>query len=77
VTGDDLIKSTVTIKMQVVNSSLKVHSKDQSHKAQVMVTMQMSYKDVVDAMKISLQTHELHLRSFATIDKKGAILYFD
>jgi hypothetical protein len=63
--------------MQVVNSSLKVHGKDQSHKAQIMVTMQMTYKDVVNAMKISLQTHKLHLRSLTTIDKKGAILYFD
>ena len=42
-----------------------------------MVAMQMTYKDVIDAVKISLQAHELHLRPFTTINKKGAILYLD
>ena len=42
-----------------------------------MVAVQMTYKDVIDPMKIDLQTHQLHLCSFATIHKKKAILYFD
>jgi len=63
--------------MQVVNSSLKMHGKDQSHKSKVMIPMQMTYKDVIDAVKISLQTHKLHLSSFTAVNQKGAILYLD
>ena len=31
--SNDLIKSSVTVEMQVVDSSLKMHGKDQSHKS--------------------------------------------
>ena len=40
-----------------------------------MITMQVTDEDVIDAMKVRLNLHELNLRSLATVDEEGAVLY--
>jgi hypothetical protein len=70
----DLIKSWETVKMKVICSAQQVHGKDQSHQPQVMVAMQMTYKNMIDPVQVRLETHELYLRAFATIDKKMSVL---
>ena len=37
----------------------------------------MADKDMVDAVKVGLQAHELHLCSFTAVDQERAILYFN
>jgi hypothetical protein len=54
-----------------------MHCKDKAHQAEVMITVQMAYEDIVDPVKIGLKPHELHLGPFATIDKKMSVLNFD
>ena len=63
--------------MQFIGSALKVHGEDESHQAEVMVTMQVTDKNVIDTMEVCLKTHELHLGSFAAINKENTILNFD
>jgi hypothetical protein len=41
------------------------------------IAMKMADEDVIDAMKIRLEFHQLHLRAFTTIHKKGSVLYFN
>jgi hypothetical protein len=75
--GDDFIQATVAVNVQVVHPTLQVHGKDQSHQPEVMVAVQVADKDMVDPMKICLQSHQLHLSSLATINKKMTALYFN
>jgi hypothetical protein len=56
--------------VQVVRAFLKVHGKDQPDESQVMITVQVADEYVIDAVKIRLHLHELHLRRFATIHQK-------
>ena len=42
-----------------------------------MVSMQVRYEDVVDALHLDLEPAQLHLGSFATIDKKELVVKID
>lgn len=70
---DDIVQSTVTVKMKVIGSAQQVHGEDQSHQTKIMVTMKVRDEDMVDAMQIYLIAHELHLRPFSAIDQKITI----
>ena len=63
--------------MQFIGSALKVHGEDESHQAKVMITVQVTDENVIDAMEVYLKTHELHLGTFAAINEKNTILNFD
>jgi hypothetical protein len=54
-----------------------MHSEDQPHDAKVVIAMQVADKNVIDAKKIGLKFHQLHLCSFTTIHKKMPVLYFN
>ncbi len=75
--GDDFIQPTVAVKMKVIDSPLQVHRKKQSHEAEVVIAVQMADEDMVDPVKISLQTHELHLRAFSTIHQEIPVVHFN
>ena len=75
--GDDFIKTGMAVEMQIVCPSEEMHCKDKPHQAQVMITVQMTYKNIVDPVKIGLKPHELHLSAFATIDQEMPVLHFD
>jgi hypothetical protein len=62
--------------VQVVDPSLKVHGKNQSHQSEIMIAVKMADKYVVDPVEICLKTHELHLRRFAAVNQEIAALYF-
>jgi hypothetical protein len=62
--------------MKIINSSLEVHGKDEPHQAEIMIAVQVTYENMVDTVKIDLQAHELHLRSFTAVNKKMPVLYF-
>jgi hypothetical protein len=67
----------MTIDVQFVGTSLQMHGKDQTKKSKVMVAVKVTDKDVIDAMQVGLKFHQLHLRSFAAIDKKASALNFN
>ena len=60
----------MTVKMEVIYPALQVHGENQTHQTQIMVTMEMTDKDVVYPMEVCLHSHELHLRAFSTVDQK-------
>jgi hypothetical protein len=62
--------------MQVIRSALQVHGKDQPHKTEVMVAMQMTDEYMIDAMVAYIKPHQLHLGSLTTIDHKIPVLNF-
>ena len=74
---DYLIQATVTIYVQVVGPALQVQRKYEAHQSEVMIAVQMANEDVIDSMKVCLHTHELHLSSFAAINKERSILNLD
>lgn len=63
--------------MQVIGALLQMHREDKPHKTQVMVAMEVTDEDVVDAMEIHLHLHQLHLCGFAAINQEGAVLNLD
>ena len=75
--GNDFIQATMTVQMQVIYPSLEMHRKNQSHQSQVVITVQVADENMIDSVEIGLQTHELHLRSFTTVNQEVAILYFN
>ena len=75
--GDDLVKATVTIHVQVIDPPLQMHCKNQSHQSEIMIAVKMADKDMVDPVEIRLKTHELHLRRFAAVNQEIAALYFN
>jgi hypothetical protein len=72
--GNDFVESTVTINVQVIRSPLQVKREDKAHQAEVMISMQVADKNMIDAMKVGLHPHQLHLRSFSTVNKERSIL---
>jgi hypothetical protein len=41
-----------------------------------MIAMQVTDKNVIDAMQVGLKLHELHLRALTTVNQKMAVLDF-
>ena len=74
---DDLIKPAVTVQVQVIRATQQVHGKNKSHQTQIVVTVKMRDKNVVDAVHVRLVAHELHLRPLAAVYKEISILYFN
>ena len=54
-----------------------MHGKDQTHQTQVMVSMQVADKNMIDTMEIYLEPHQLHLCPFSAVYKKMPVLDFD
>ena len=75
--GDDLIQTMVAVYMELVCPALKMHREDQSHQAQVMITVEVTDEDAVDAVEIDLKMHELHLHTFAAVHQEILILNFN
>ena len=69
------IEAAESVHMQVRFPSLQVHGKNQSGKAQIMVSVQVTDKDVTDLVDADVVLHHLHLCTFTAIDKKVVILY--
>jgi hypothetical protein len=67
----------MAVQMKIIGSSQQVHGKNKSHQSQVMIAMEMADKDVINAMKVGLKPHELHLGSFATIHQEIPVLDLD
>src|SRR5687768_14178747 len=76
VCGNDLIQTSGTVKVKVVCATHQMHSEDQTHQAKVMIAVQVRDENMVDAMKVRLKAHKLHLRSFPAIHQKETILNF-
>ena len=72
----NFIQTTVAIEVQIADSSLKVHGKNQTHQTEVMIAVQVAYEDMVYTMEINLQAHELHLCALATIYHEMTALHF-
>ena len=51
-----------------------MHGEKQPHQTEVMVAVKMGNEDVVYAVQVCLETHQLHLRPFSTVDEKESIL---
>ena len=63
--------------MQIIDPSLQVHGEDQTHQAEVVVTVEVADEDVVYPVEVCLHPHKLHLRTFATVDQERFILNFN
>ena len=48
---------------------LQVHGEQQAHESQVMISVQMAYKDTADLMKAYAVTDQLHLGAFSAVNK--------
>jgi hypothetical protein len=46
---------------------LQVHGGKQAHQSKIMVTVEVTYKDVTNALMLYLVSHQLHLCTFAAI----------
>jgi hypothetical protein len=75
--GDDLIQPAMAVQVQIVRSSQQVHRKDQPHQSQIVISVKVGDKDVIDPVKVRLKTHELHLRALPTVNKKVTVFDFD
>lgn len=62
------------VKMQIIGSALQLEREQQTHEAKVVVSVQVTYKDVVNLVVGQIKSHQLHLRSFATVNKKMSVL---
>jgi hypothetical protein len=62
--------------MQIGGSSKQHKSRYQTNQAVAMIAMQMRNKDVIDFCKLYFMPAQLYLCSFATIDQKHAVFYF-
>src|SRR5690348_6173447 len=67
---DDIIKSAMTEDVQISHPTLQVHGEQQAHESQVMIAMKVADEDMIDAVEVCLQFHQLHLRSFAAIQQE-------
>jgi hypothetical protein len=67
----------MTIDVKIVCAVLQVHGKNQSHQSEVMITMQVTYENMIDPVKVYLETHELHWASFAAVNQEITILNFN
>lgn len=74
--GDDLIESPLAVDMQVIGSAQQVHCKDQSHQTEIMIAMKMADHNVVDAMEVDTEFHQLHLSTLSAINEEMTILDF-
>jgi hypothetical protein len=50
---------------------------DQSHEPEVMIAMQVTDEDMVDAMHARVKFHQLDLRGFTAVDQEMAVLNFN
>ena len=53
----------------------QMHGGNEAYQTQVVIAMQMAYKDVIDTTKLNAKAGDLHLGAFPTINKEGLILY--
>jgi len=60
--------------MQIVHPVLQVHGEEQSRQAQIVIAVQVTYKNMIDPVVGKLKSHELHLSPFTAVDEKVAIL---
>ena len=74
---DDLVESAMAVEVKIIRASKQMHGKDQSHKPEVVITVEVRDQNVIDTMKVCLVPHQLHLCSFAAVDQEIAILNFD
>lgn len=74
--GQYFIEAVMAVQVELTGAVLQLHGKDQAHKAQVVVAMQMTYKNMIDAMEVELVPHHLHLGSFSAIDHETPVLNF-
>ena len=51
-----------------------MHGEDQAHQPEVMIAMQVTDEDPLDAVNAQSEFDELHLGSFATVDQEILIL---
>jgi len=54
-----------------------MHRKNQTHQSEEMIAMQVTNKNVIDAMEVDLKAHKLHLHSLTTINQKMIVLYLN
>ena len=64
----------MSIEVKVIRSPLQVHGEDEAHQPKVVVAVQVADKNMIDAVKVRLKAHELHLRGFPAVDKEIVIL---
>ena len=74
---NNIIEAGVTVKMEIVRSSLQVHGKDQPHQPEIVIAVQVADKNVIDPVITYLKPHELHLYRFTAVDQKMPVLNFD
>ncbi len=65
---NDFVQAAMTVQMEVGYPALQVHTKEEAHQSQVVITMKMTDKNRMDFMIGKLILHQLHLRAFATIN---------
>jgi len=67
----------MTVQVQIVDSSLKVHREDQAHQAKIVIAVQVTDENMIEPVKIYSLTHQLHLCGFTAIHKKRPALHFN
>ena len=72
--SDDLVQAAMTVQVQIVCATLKMHREDQAHQSQIMIAVKVADQYVIDSVKICLVAHKLHLGRFPAIDQEVLVL---
>ena len=69
------IQACMTVKVEIIGSTQKVHGEDQPHQSEIMIAVEVRNEDMIDPVHVCLIAHELHLRTFSAINKEIPVLY--
>jgi hypothetical protein len=72
---DNFLQFTRTIDMKLHRSAEQVHAGKKAHQSQVMITMKVTDKNMIDPLEFQLKPAQLHLGAFATVDQKKPLSY--
>ena|SRR5882672_5316240 len=73
----DFIKATKTVYMQVGFPALQMHGEYQPCQSQVMISVEVTDKNLTDLLNVDREVSELQLRPFSTIYQKVMVLYVE
>jgi len=74
VPGDDFGKPAKPVNVEWRHASIEVHCEKETHQSQVVVAVEVTYKNVIDAMMAQVHLVQLHLCSFPAVDQEVPVL---
>src|ERR1700730_4763831 len=75
--GDELLKFPWRIQVQVMLPVHQAHAGDQTNKSEIVITMQMRNKNMIDAAATNLVSGQLHLGTLPAIHQEQVVIQRD